>query len=99
MNNIADPNSQSQIPPQQPMPQGGMFMPPMQPHMAGRGRGRQMAEQVIFPKWLSKNALITYLFAMALATFMYSSFIIPWYYMLSGIVSILVFFIYVFMAA
>lgn len=76
------------------MPQGGMFMPPMQPHMAGRGRGRQMAEQVIFPKWLSKNALITYLLALAVVTFMYSAYSIPWYYMLSGIVSMLVFFLY-----
>ena len=30
MNNIADSNSQEQIPPQQPMPQDGAFVPPMQ---------------------------------------------------------------------
>ena len=30
MNNIADPNSQEQMPMQQPMPQGGAFVPPMQ---------------------------------------------------------------------
>lgn len=94
MNNIADPNNQSQIPPQLPMPQGGAFMPPMPTPVAGRGRGRRMAEQVIFPKWLSRNALITYLLALAVVTFMYSAYSIPWYYMLSGVVSMLVFFLY-----
>ena len=53
-----------------------------------------MAEQVIFPKWLSKNALIAYFLALAVVTFMYSTYSIPWYYMLSGVVSMLVFFLY-----
>ena len=94
MNNIADPNSQPQIPqempPQQSMPQGGAFVPPMM----GRGRDRQMAELVLFPKWLSRNALITYLLSLAVVTFMYSAYSIPWYYMLSGVVSMMVFFLY-----
>ena len=94
MNNIADPNNQSQIPQQQPMPQGVPFMKPVPPHMAGRGRGRRMAEQVVFPKWLSKNALIVYFLALVIVTFMYSDYSLPWYYMLSGIVSMLVFFLY-----
>lgn len=93
MNNIADPNNQSQIPPQQPMPQGVPFMLP-RPQMGGRGRGRRMAEQVLFPKWLSRNALIAYLLALAVVTFMYSAYSIPWYYMLSGVVSMMVFFLY-----
>ena len=92
MDTNIDPNNQEQIPPQQPMPQGGAFVPPMMPQMAGRGRRR--SEQVIVLKWLSKNALITYLLALAVVTFMYSAYSIPWYYMLSGIVSILVFFLY-----
>lgn len=90
MDTNIDPNSQEQMPMQQPMPQGGAFVPPMM----GAGRGRRMAERVIFPKWLSKNALIAYFLALAVVTFMYSAYSIPWYYMLSGIVSMLVFFLY-----
>ena len=94
MNNIADPNNQSQIPQQQPMPQGGAFVPPMPTPVVGRGRGRRMAEQVIFPKWLSKNALIAYFLALAVVTFMYSTYSLPWYYVLSGVIAVLVFFLY-----
>lgn len=79
-----------QMPPQPPMPQGGAFVPPQ---ISRRGR-RRIAEPVIFPKWLSKNALIAYFLALAVVTFMYSAYSIPWYYMLSGIVSMLVFFLY-----
>lgn len=53
-----------------------------------------MAEQVIFPKWLSKNALIAYFLALAVVTFMYSSYSLPWYYVLSGVIAVLVFFLY-----
>lgn len=53
-----------------------------------------MAEQVIFPKWLSKNALIAYFLALAIVSFMYSAYSLPWYYMLSGVIAVLVFFLY-----
>ena len=76
------------MPPQQPMPQGWGFMPMME------RRKTRKVEQVIFPKWLSKNALIAYFLALAVVTFMYSAYSIPWYYMLSGVVSMLVFFLY-----
>ena len=79
-----------QMPMQPPMPQGGAFVPPQ---ISRRGR-RRIAEQVIFPKWLSKNALIAYFLALAVVTFMYSTYSIPWYYMLSGVVSMMVFFLY-----
>lgn len=82
--------NQPQMPPQPPMPQGGAFVPPQ---ISRRGR-RRIAEQVIFPKWLSKNALIAYFLALAVVTFMYSTYSIPWYYMLSGVVSMMVFFLY-----
>ena len=82
--------NQPQMPPQPLMPQGGAFVPPQ---ISRRGR-RRMAEQVIFPKWLSKNALIAYFLALAVVTFMYSTYSIPWYYMLSGVVSMMVFFLY-----
>lgn len=90
MTNQQNPYNQPQMPMQPPMPQGGAFVPPQ---ISRRGR-RRIAEQVIFPKWLSKNALIAYFLALAVVTFMYSTYSIPWYYMLSGIVSMLVFFLY-----
>ena len=86
--------NQPQMPMQQPMPQGGAFVPPMPPRPKGWRERRRMAEQVIFPKWLSKNALIAYFLALAVVTFMYSTYSIPWYYMLSGVVSMMVFFLY-----
>lgn len=86
--------NQPQMPPQPPMPQGGAFMPPMPPKPKGWRERRRMAEQVIFPKWLSKNALIAYFLALAVVTFMYSSHSMPWYYMLSGVVVVMVFFLY-----
>ena len=82
--------NQPQMPMQPPMPQGGAFVPPQ----ISRRERRRIAEQVIFPKWLSKNALIAYFLALAVVTFMYSTYSIPWYYMLSGVVSMMVFFLY-----
>ena len=75
---------------QPPMPQGGAFVPPQ---ISRRGR-RRIAEHVIFPKWLSKNALIAYFLALAVVTFTYSSYRMPWYYLLSGVVVVMVFFLY-----
>lgn len=74
-----------QMPPFSPIPPQGMPIPPMP---------RRKKPQGVFPKWLSRNAVITYIFALAVVTVMYSSFSLPWYYMLSGVVSVLVFFLY-----
>lgn len=52
------------------------------------------AAKAIFPQWISRNALITYFLALAVVTFMYSSYSLPWYYMLSGVVAVGVFFLY-----
>ena len=89
MNNN-QPQMQEQMPMQPPMPQGGAFVPPQ---ISRRGR-RRIAEQVIFPKWLSKNALIAYFLALVVVSFMYSSYSLPWYYVLSGVIAVLVFFLY-----
>ena len=48
----------------------------------------------VWPKWLSKYAVGAYLAALAVVTMMYLSHSLPWYYMLSGIVEVLVFFLY-----
>ena len=82
-------------PPVPPMP----MMPPSvsQPQWQGmpinrggiRGRGKEA-----FPSWLLRNALVVYVFALAIVTIIYASYSLPWYYMLSGVVSVLVFFGY-----
>ena len=99
MNESIDQNIQSQIPPQ------GEQMPPfapMPPQMgmpgtvygAQRQRRPNAAAKAIFPQWLSRNALITYFLALAVVSFMYSSYQMEWYYMLSGILAIVIFFLF-----
>lgn len=61
---------------------------------AQRQRRPNAAAKAIFPKWLSRNALITYFLALAVVSFMYSAYPLPWYYMLSGVVAVGVFFLY-----
>lgn len=99
MENNVDQNIQSQIPPQ------GEQMPPfasVPPQMgipgtvygAQRQRRPNAAAKAIFPQWLSRNTLIVYFLALAVVSFMYSAYSLPWYYMLSGVVSVMVFFLY-----
>lgn len=47
-----------------------------------------------WPKWLSKNAITVYFLALASVSLMYSAYSLPWYYMLSGVVAVLAFFLY-----
>lgn len=54
---------------------------------------RRVAQDVI-PSWLTKRAIVTYILALGIVTLMYKNYCLPWYYMLSGVVSVLVFFIY-----
>lgn len=74
---------------QQPM------MPP-QPRMPMRQRmtkGILMIRNV-FPIWLSRYPIAVYIITLTLVSFIYSEFSLPWYYMLSGVVAVLVFFLY-----
>jgi len=71
--------AQTMVPPQ------GSPIPPMP---------RMKKPQSFFPRWLSRNAIITYFLALAVVTFMYSAYSLPWYYMLSGVVAVGVFFLY-----
>jgi len=73
----------------------------MQPPLPPRGQWRQRAmniigrvENISFPKWLSTYSIVTYVLALLVVTFMYSDYSMPWYYMLSGMVAVLVFFLY-----
>lgn len=48
----------------------------------------------IIPVWLTRNAIIVYMVALLTISAIYSTYSLPWYYMLSGVVGILVFFLY-----
>lgn len=67
---------------------------PVQPPTKRRVRTNVLVPNAIFPDWLSKYAVITYVLALMLVSYLYSNYMIPWYYMLSGVVAIMVFFIY-----
>jgi 4-amino-4-deoxy-L-arabinose transferase-like glycosyltransferase len=71
---------------------------PMPPHapkpMRQRMMNRMGALKDAFPKWLSQYSIVVYILALAVVSFMYSSHSLPWYYMLSGVVAVIVFFLY-----
>lgn len=48
----------------------------------------------LFPDWLSKYAVATYLLALVVVSVLYSTYNVPWYFMLAGVVSVVVFFVY-----
>jgi 4-amino-4-deoxy-L-arabinose transferase-like glycosyltransferase len=81
-------------------PQGQRMMPPqMPPRAAGRqARWAQWLteQQVVWkslPKWLSAYSIIAYVLALTMVTIMYTNYSMAWYYMLSGIVAVLMFFL------
>lgn len=51
-------------------------------------------QNILVPKWISNKAIIIYMVALAIVTIMYFDHSMPWYFMLSGVVSVLVFFYY-----
>ena len=87
---------QAPIPPEMGMP----IPPPVSVPNGWRGRmmrvlmGQGTPSAAVFPKWLSQYAVGTYILALAVVTVVYSSYALPWYYMLSGLVSVLIFFLY-----
>ena len=99
MENRQNTYGQQQIPEQGMMPpQGQMVPPPMQrqPRQDGRRQRKEvtMMGKRLFPKWLSLYPAIAYVAALMVVTGMYASYSLPWYYMLSGVVAIGVFFLY-----
>lgn len=70
------------MPPQPPMP--------IRQRMANGARRMQN----FFPKWLSIYPIVTYILALMVVSFMYSEYSLPWYYMLSGVVFVCIFFLY-----
>ena len=75
-------------------PMGEMIPPPQAP-MSMRQRMSRGVRRVqdVFPKWLSQYPIVIYILALVVVSFMYSSYSLPWYYMLSGMAAVLVFFL------
>ena len=48
----------------------------------------------VYPRWVSTYAIVVYATALLGISFTYASNALPWYYMLSGMIAVLVFFIY-----
>lgn len=74
---------------QQPM------MPP-QPRMPIRQRMTKGILKIrnVFPKWLTQYSIVAYILTLMLVSFMFLEYSLPWYYMLSGVAAVLVFFLY-----
>ena len=87
---INNPYNQQQIPPQ--MGQG--MMPPPPPRHRMPMPRPMLGQRKLFPDWLTRNAIIVYVLALAVVTLMYNTYALPWYYMLSGVMSIVIFFFY-----
>ena len=62
----------------------------MQPPMMGPIR----LTSNVFPSWFSQYSLVVYMLALAGISMIYSAYGMPWYYIVTGIVSVLVFFLY-----
>jgi len=69
---------------------------PPQPRMPMRQRmtkGILMIRDA-FPKWLTQYSIVVYMSALGVVSLIYSSYSLPWYYVLSGIAAVLIFFLY-----
>lgn len=78
-------------------PPMGQMLPPSPPApipLRQRLMNRARRMQDVFPKWLAQYAIVTYILALMMVSFMFSEYSLPWYYLLSGVVSITVFFLY-----
>lgn len=92
------PQGQEQMPPMPVEPQ----MQEMQPVPVSGWRGKwiQMlsvvpsGNQNLFPRWLANYAIVVYVMALLLISILFSSYGMAWYFVLAGIVSMLVFFYY-----
>lgn len=52
------------------------------------------SQKTVMPRWLMQHSLIVYAIALGVVSIMYSAFGMPWYYVLSGVISVMVFFLY-----
>ena len=67
----------------------------IQPRMPMRQRMMSGVRRMqdVFPKWLAQYSTVVYILALMVVTYMYSAYSLPWFYMLSGVISVLVFFL------
>lgn len=70
------------------------------PLMPPRGQWQRRALNAIgrvrgisFPKWLTQYGMLVYVVALATVSLLYSAYSLPWYYVLSGVVAVFVFFV------
>lgn len=83
------------------MPQQRQMMPPPQLSIHGGQMGTWYGRvngtikgKNIFPRWLSNYSIVVYLLALAVVSFMYSSYSLPYYYVLFGVLGVTTFFLY-----
>lgn len=76
------------------VPQGQMMPPPPPPMPMWQRAMNRIANKNAFPKWLSQYGIVVYILALAIVSFMYSTYSLPWYYLLSGVVAVTVFFLF-----
>ena len=70
-------------------------MPPQEPRVTMRQRVLNDAMMKdAFPKWITQYGMGVYLAALMVVSFLYSSHALPWYYVLSGVVTVSAFFLY-----
>lgn len=79
-------NEKRQIVPPPPPPMPGALPQRPAPKLGGPSR--------LWPDWLTKYGILVYILALAMVSVIYISYSLPWYYMLSGVVSVLLFFGY-----
>lgn len=93
-------NQYTYQPPMGPMPSQWQ---PVQGPNEPRGRRARWARMITsqsgplmrsLPSWIAEYSMVIYIIALVAVSFMYSAYSMPWYYMVSGIVSISVFFLY-----
>ena len=75
-------------------PMGQMMPPQIQMSVRQRMANGALGSQNILPKWLTQYSIGLYIIALVLISFAFSAFSMPWYYLLSGIVAVLVLFLY-----
>lgn len=66
-------------------------MPPMPSMNIYYGGTKRKADM---PKWITQYSVVVYITALLVVSFIYSAYSMPWYYMLSGVAAVLVFFLY-----
>lgn len=60
----------------------------------GRNLQRLLKNKHVLPHWVMQYGIAVYVMAMIVVSFVYAEFSLPWYYMLSGVTSVMVVFIY-----